>query len=300
MSLVAIKQCMDKLLAELQLAQPGNHGPCIFCGSKDAVSTWRGDDGACFHCKKCGAAGDVINAVALKEKISNGAAIKLLTGENYRPACRPQSVIRPIAEPVPPSPNKRKLDAIFAQAFESVLDGCADDAIRRRGLTKAWLLRSPNLGYLPDDCAWVIRVSMPDGRAVALKLHRDNPKAGQPKSQWLRLGTEPADRPRHGFSTLWPPPEWHPDGPLFVAEGELKAAALISAGFSATAPTTGAGFKWTPGGVARVAGRHVVVVFDHDQAGNTFRINTVAALTGAAASIKVITFNISDVKGACA
>lgn len=291
-----LKADMSVLLAELQLGRQGHHGACIFCGSSDALSTWTGDDGACFHCKSCGTGGDVIRAVALKSKISNGAAIKLLTGEQYKPQSRPPITNKTISEPIPPTPNDAKLQAIFEQAFQSILDSRADDAIRRRGLSKPWLLRSPNLGYFPADQAWVIRVALPDGVAVALKLHRDRPQDGQPKSQWLRLGTLPADQPRHGFSCLWPPVEWYSADPLFIAEGELKAAALISAGFSATAPTTGSGFKWTPANIARVAGRHVVVVFDQDDAGNKFRLNTVVALTGAAKSIKEITFTETDLE----
>jgi len=296
-NLTSMKQCMAKLLAELQLGRQGHHGACVFCGSSDALSTWQGDDGAAFHCKSCDADGDIVNAVAIKEKISNRDAIKLLTGDDYKPEHRPAAVIRTISEPIPPKPDRAKLYAIFSAAFNAVLEGQADHAIKRRGLCKTWMLRSPNLGYIPHAQAWVIRVAMPDGESVALKMHRDKPTNGQSKSQWYPLGTEPADQPRHGYATLWPPVEWYPKDRLFIAEGELKAAALISAGFSATAPTTGSGFKWTPANIARVAGRHIVVVFDQDEAGNKFRINTINALAGAAASIQAITFQESDVKG---
>jgi hypothetical protein len=296
MSLATIKNIMAPLLAELDLCRPGNHCPCCFCGSSDGMSVQMGDSGAYFRCHACGARGDIVTAVVMRENIRPIEAIRRLTGEEYRPPNRPSFTERKMVEPEVPVPDIDKLNYVFELAIANVIEGKADEAIRRRGLSKDWLIHCPNLGYFPHDQAWCFRVTLPNGEAVALKIHRDRPLEGQPKSQWLRMGTAPSDHPRHGFATLWPPVEWHPSGELFIAEGELKAAALLSAGFSATAPTTGAGFKWTPGIIARMAGRHVVIVFDQDDAGNKFRINTINALTGAVKSINEITFTESDLE----
>ena len=154
--------------------------------------------------------------------------------------------------------------------------------------------------------AWVILVRDQEDKIRALKYHRENPAEGQSKNFWAKLGTVPADNPRHAFLTWWPRPEdQNTNDQLFIFEGELKAAAACSAGLSAIAPTAGAGFKWFPEECKRLRGRNVVIVFDDDPpkpdakpgtkpAGHQFRDNGLEALDGIAASIRALTYQTTE------
>jgi hypothetical protein len=101
----------------------------------------------------------------------------------------------------------------------------------------------------------------------------------------------PADKPRHGFATLWPPPEtFDVAEKLYLLPGELKALAVLGAGRAATSITAGESTRWTPGLLARLAGRRVVIVYDDDPSGIRFLATTTAALKGWAASVSKATF----------
>jgi hypothetical protein len=198
-------------------------------------------------------------------------------------------------------PDKARLNRLFELAFLNVIEGRADKWLAKRGITRNVIEAAPNLGFIenakikewkrPLVNAWLIRICRPDGQAVALKAHIENPKEGAPKNLWLPFGTQPAEKPRHGYSTFWPCPEWFPASEmLFICEGELKAAALLSCGKCSIAPTSGAGFKWQPWHVARLTCRRVCIVFDSDPAGEKFRNNTTAALRPIVSELRALTF----------
>jgi len=174
--------------------------------------------------------------------------------------------------------------------------------------------------------AWTIPIPDPDGHLRAVKLHRENPPPNVKKGSWATFGTRPDpgnDHPRHGWSTLFPWPNsdtalaWAEraaiaehngrlspgaaealadhDVPvdsawLYVCPGELKALAVLSAGRAATGITGGENFRWTPYLVAPFRRHRVVILYDDDETGHTFRDATIAALWGVAAEIKVFTF----------
>lgn len=298
-----LKRDISVLLNVLNLDRAGNHCPCRFCGSSDAISVQKGDNGAYFYCHACEAKGDVFRALALADGISNGAAIQRLTGNAKATFPRRNANFVPTLprEPVAPVPNTQLCNDLFALAVENILQGRADNRMKARGIhSTAWNEAHPILGWVdrlvvpgwkyPLTNAWLFRVTDAKWDWVTLKAHKEKPFDG-PKSLFLPVGTEPADKPRHYFPTFWPPPEaFEPSEQLYLFEGELKAAAALAEGLAATSPTVGAGHKWTPGQIERFKGRSVFIVFDDDKAGHKFKNNALAALLGRIAEIKSGTF----------
>jgi len=189
----------------------------------------------------------------------------------------------------------------MSEALETVISGGADYWLKRRGIDREFIQRSPILGFMRqarfsqwrhtvENC-WAILVQDPDEAPRGVKLHLENPPPGSSKSLWAPFGTQPTEKPRHMYATLWPCPEWlPPDEWLILCPGELKAAAFRTAGIAATSITAGESHKWTPGQVARFRGRKVMVIFDDDPAGHKFRDNTLEALSGLALELKSDTF----------
>jgi hypothetical protein len=138
---------------------------------------------------------------------------------------------------------------------------------------------------------WTIPISDAVGRVLAVKLHRERPPEGCPKGLWAPFGTEPPDKPRHGWPSLWPAPEtFGKSDVLYLLPGELKALAVLGTGRAATSPTAGEAGRWTPGLLARLAGRPIVIVFDDDDAGRRWRDATLAALKPLAVSLRAVSF----------
>lgn len=276
-----------------------NHSPCPFCGSGTALSVRMGESGAFYRCHSCAARGDVVTALSVLQKIKPREAILRLTGESWKPTtqARPRRV--ELFEPVTPKINKARATRLLLAAHENIIDGSANKWLLKRRIRGEWIERTPILGFIQSasiagwrtalENAWTIRVVTPDGECVAVKIHRECPTDVVPKSQWLPFGTEPAESPRHGFSTLWPPPEWNRTDPLLICEGELKAARALSGGLSACSPTTGASFRWMDGTKERLRGRAVLIVFDDDKAGKEFRESAERALCNVASSIRSVT-----------
>lgn len=194
----------------------------------------------------------------------------------------------------PPVPDRDRLIRFMTMAVENVLEGRADEWLKSRGISKSLIERVPTLGFVleatvegwsfPLRNSWAIMVQDPDGTPRAVKLHRENTKA---KGLWMPFGTEPADAPRHGYAALWPCPEFYPaNETLYILPGELKAAAMRSAGFNATSITTGEAFTWTPEFVSRMSGRDLVLVYDDDPAGHKFKDKTISALE----NVRAVTF----------
>ncbi len=301
-TLDSIKADLPSLLDVLTVQRPGNHCPCRFCGSHDALSIFQGEDGWAFLCHSCWAAGDLFNAVALIENCSSAEAFRRLgIHDSVKYGNRLQRIQPTKLEPVTPVPDRERVYRLSEMALTNVFEGRADKWIAKRGITKDFVQRRPILGFVvtakiigwknPLRNAWIIRVCTPDGQCVALKGHRENPPEEMSKGFWLPVGTEPAAKPRHGYATLWPPPEWLPASDwLYLCPGELKAAAVLSAGRNATSVTTGESFRWTPAQVARLMGRRVCIVFDDDKAGHHFRDNALNALNDTATELKAVTF----------
>lgn len=259
-------------------------------------SGWR------FKCFGCEVSGDFVEVLSRVRNTPVGEVLRSLTDpqdqsprpRKARPA--PMASSRPVHVDRP-TPDRGLAYRIQEIAIEAVLSGKANSALRNRGITREWITENPVLGFIPTATrvgnltvgpGWVLRIVDSDGDCFALKLHRET---GAPKCQWLPIGTEPAKAPRHGWLTLWPPPEWAPEkSMLFLTEGELKAAAIQSAGRYATSPTGGSSFRWMDQDVERLRGRKVCLLFDDDEAGHGFRDATISALSPVVDEISVATF----------
>jgi hypothetical protein len=207
---------------------------------------------------------------------------------------------RPDPEPVPPVPDRDLLNRILGHALEGVQTDAAWPWIQARGVDVETCLRW-TVGYMPwirfkawkgaIPRVWIIPVSDANGNVVALKMHREKPPEGFAKGSWAPIGTEPAEKPRHGFNTFWPAPESFPAAEkLYLLPGELKALAVLHAGRAAVSITAGEGMRWTEGLLHRIEGRRVVIVYDDDDAGRKFLIRTTAALRGWVAGLSKLTF----------
>ncbi len=336
-SLDSIKHDGPALFALLGIERAGTHCRCPFHGpdNKPSLSVWRNEAGWHFRChaSNCpaGNVGSIVDAVALIERIPPGKAIERLTGQRYTPPAdslrRVNAPPAPPPEPVPPVPNLEAVRRFVERAKKTL---CESEQLQSVWLKKRGLLLdtviSHDVGFMPFarfagwkhslQNVWVIPITDARGNVVGVKLHRENAKTG-PKVLWAPFGTQPADKPRHGFPTLWPPPEhegnWSERAAIFETEGgfdrneaqrragldcgwlyllpgELKALAVSGAGRAATSITGGENHRWTPGQIARLAGRKVCIVYDDDPAGHVFRDKTIQALYGAAVEVKAITF----------
>jgi DNA polymerase I-like protein with 3'-5' exonuclease and polymerase domains len=76
-----------------------------------------------------------------------------------------------------------------------------------------------------------------------------------------------------------------PGSTVFIPEGENKAKALIDTGLLATAVLS---HKWTPECVAALAGRHAIILEDHDKEGERLSADAQRKLAPVAASTKIV------------
>jgi len=163
--------------------------------------------------------------------------------------------------------------------------------------------RTVDVSALPSDVpakyqyrvfnSFVMPITDANGSVRAVKIHKQNPPPGELKAAWMPVGES-----GHGYMTLWPEPESaERDQFLFVCPGELKALAVIGAGCEGTSITYGENaHRWTPGAVARLKGRRIVVLFDDDAAGHEFRDRTVEALRCHVVELRVINLGQKDGK----
>jgi hypothetical protein len=78
-----------------------------------------------------------------------------------------------------------------------------------------------------------------------------------------------------------------PGSVVFVAEGEGKTEAVAKAGYVATCVLA---HSWGPECVAALTGMHVIILADHDTAGDEYAKDTAKALAGVAASIRIVPY----------
>ncbi len=296
------------LLAELGLEKPGAHCRCLNCGSTDALSVQLGESGAYCRCHSCGLKGDLFAVRSALSNISIGESIKSFTLGAHMPRRTPP----PVKKPAPPArtvTNDALVYELFYPAFENLITGRAADRLTARGIHDLEpFLAYPCLGWIdsllvpgwkfPIKNCWLLLITnLIDGRYeyAGLKAHFEKPFSGS-KCMWLPVGTQPPECPKHATMTVWPPLErFDATEPLFIFEGELKAARAISEGLCAISPTGGAKHHWTVDQLTRFNSRDVMIVFDNDEAGIQFKDKTFEALRGYAASIRVDTFREGDI-----
>lgn len=302
---------MGLLCRTLGVPGPGNHRSVFRQESKPSLSIYANDDGiASWKDHGSGECGDIFAAVMALDRCTFSEAVERITGDKPQAPSlrgeRPQVQAKPIPEPVAPVPDPERIQRFSEHLSRHYVatKPMQLEALARRGIAPAtaatWGLtyfRSLNFqGAREFKETWAIPIPDADGNYLAVKLHREQHK---PKGMWAPFGTLPEKDPKHGWTTLFPPPEWFPPlEPLYICEGELKALAVISTSRHATSPTTGAGFRWTPGNIEKFAGRHVHILFDDDDEGRKFRDNTLTALSPVVASIRAFTLTMEQEQAA--
>jgi hypothetical protein len=142
---------------------------------------------------------------------------------------------------------------------------------------------------------WVIPVTNCRGEIIAVKIHNEKRLRTQPKCIWAPFGTYPSDKPKNGTLTLWPPPELFTNKNfLIIAPGELKALALIDAGYNATSPTAGES-KLPERILKRIEALHfgkIFINYDNDPTGKDFKDILIKGLS--ALGIMTIPFTYSS------
>jgi hypothetical protein len=145
---------------------------------------------------------------------------------------------------------------------------------------------------------WVLPVTNCRTELLAVKIHQEKRLRTQPKCLWCPFGTYPSDKPKNGTLTFWPAPEqFESKDFLIVAPGELKALALIDAGYQATSPTAGES-KLPERMLKRLAVLNfskIFINYDDDPTGRDFRDFMIKSLS--AMGILAIPFSYAiDIK----
>ena len=253
--LVTIKGNRDLLLAELGLDKPGQHLRCPFHSPDDAgsLSVFMSRNGAwLWKCHAGCGSGSIVDAVQKSRNLTSIA-------EAMR-ALEDDLGIKVDRKEADPAPN---LDGFRAKAFVEYAHRYLIDSLEvqekwmlaKRGIASVEILERYQVGFVeqrtfkgwrqgPDAwkvTGWVLPITDADGRLQGVKLHNEVRFRDMPKSLWAPFGkSEWGEKPKHGYATLWPPPE-HFAGceSMILCPGELKALAFLAAGKPATSPTAG-------------------------------------------------------------
>jgi formaldehyde-activating enzyme involved in methanogenesis len=150
--------------------------------------------------------------------------------------------------------------------------------LEKRGLTMA-TVEQFKLGYETKTKRYTIPIRDADGRVVNIRKYQmDGKDSNYPKLiNHLDYGSP---------ARLFPVAEVAHDE-VVICEGELDALSLIQRGFHAVSGTAGAE-KWMPEWSHLFEGKHVVIIYDNDQAGRLGAMRVRRSVTKYAASVKVI------------
>ena len=179
--------------------------------------------------------------------------------------------------PARPSPRPPAGPAGKAKPAFSTADAAAAEVARRAGWapTATWEYHDTN----GDLVGLVIRFDGPVGKTF-------RPVSRTTSGSWVCEGM-PAPRPLYRL-----PQVLAAEDPVFVAEGEKAADALVSLGLNATTSPNGSKSAgkadWSP-----MAGRNVVVVPDHDEPGARYA-DDVATLAAQARAERVVVVRLAE------
>jgi len=205
-----------------------------------------------FHCKSCGAKGDVYALLAAKVGRSRESVIALCSGKS---TTLPQDRIYKQHEAL--IKNKKIIDVIA----------------ENKGLNEETIVNYI-LGWDKD------RVSIPifDEKKNVVNVRRWSPKAKKFKV---------INAKGYGGRRLYPIEALEQDK-VILAEGELKALLLRQLGFNAVSPTGGAG-TWTQEWNKLFKGKIVYVLYDIDKPGRSGSQRVATQLNGIAKELYIIT-----------
>lgn len=132
---------------------------------------------------------------------------------------------------------------------------------------------------------WAIRNEHGELVATHRLLGRD--ASGKKIFPWDRKGIKTAELPLYGSERLR---EVASGTPIVVAEGEKAADAILEHGLAGVGTVTGASETPGPAALEVLRGRDVVLWPDHDQPGRGHMERVAAALSGIAASVRLLSW----------
>ena len=302
LELATLKGDCALLLSELGLKAAGQHLPCPFHGGSDSLRVSRGPDGAwLWQCMAGCGGGTIIDAVMKNRSLDRRGAILALEQDL---GLQLDQSKRAAVEPVIDMARAEKLIELGQKTLRERFDIQEEYMHGKRGLPLA-TCEKYRVGFIERQTfrewpwwpltAWVLPITNRDGKLIAIKLHneiRATPKT--PKSLWAPFGTVPlADpskgiKPKHGWPTLWPPPEsFGRVEEMYLLAGELKALAVVGIGRAATGVTSGE--SWNTGDCTRIDAAITTVVYDADPAGEKWRDKMLEALAKCRKKARAIT-----------
>lgn len=306
MTLSEVKHRSDLLLAVLGRDKPGRHLKCPWHEEQHgSLSVWQGTDGVwLWKCHAGCGSGTIIDAAMRAYDVKSAAdALRAVEQRLGLKIGRDEDYIEPRidvdrAEHFIKLTHERLLSDFEVQ--EKYLAG-------KRGITDLTVVEKYRLGWAERASfrgwhswrftGWVIPITDSQGDLRAVRLHSEGRRSrDMPKCLWAPFGTYPSNKPKHGTITLWPPPEeWRGADRLFLNPGELKALAMIAAGYASTSVTSGEGKKFPSRFASRLSVCRpvkVFVVYDDDETGIQWRDAAIKGLESI--GLSCASFNYSD------
>lgn len=268
----------------------GDSVKCPFHADTSASGSLHNREGAeLFTCHGCNwndgkATGDVVHVVQRFHKLDFPSTLKRLglkpslnsDGKHEANAPRPDALATALREAdeahqrLIASPDALdhlwQTRAVTREAVEQFKVGITDDPPGRR--------------------YWTFPVTDATGHFAGLKLHRADGQTSEPKGHWKPKGCKAAD--------MLYPVHLDPDGPVYLAPGELKALAAASIGCATVSITGGESSNLPDSIITLLAGRAVGVIADADPAGVTWQANAIAQLERAGIEARPVDLGLAD------
>ncbi|MFH1057558.1 MAG: phage/plasmid primase, P4 family [Pseudomonadota bacterium] len=190
-------------------------------------------------------------------------------------------------------PNRpARTDEFIAEETWSALPKLSEAWLQKLETQRSWsreTIQAQGLRLWRHAVSGEERVAIPvrDGQGRLRNIRKYLPGAGEGqkiKSWWEERAGEFV---LFGEARLFPPAEsWGPE-PLWLCEGEPDCLCALSLGLNAATVTGGAG-NWKPAWTEVMAGRHVIIAYDADHAGQKGARKVAQRITGTAAEVKII------------
>ena len=272
-----LKKDKNLLLEELGVESAGNNCKCPFHSDKHGSLLIRCDQSSknwLWECQAGCGKGSLIDARMMRENLDFRGAIKSL-GKDLG-----LSIHAIAPKPLPPKINLSRAERLVKDAHENLLNSFElfeRWSVEKRGIVHLETIKRLRLGFMEGlqlygwkskITGWIIPVLDLKGNIECVKIHnevRTDPTI--PKCFWAPLGLGDKEERRNGYPTLYPNPEMFGEVDVYYyCPGELKAIALIDAGFAAGSPTSGEGKKAIHrDDVARIKAKRICVIYDGEE-----------------------------------
>jgi len=286
MKLSDIKQSKEILFHLLGIQKEGKHKCCFHEDSNPSMvvryhsNVWHWK---CFS--GCGS-GTAIDAAMKVYNVSTCAeALRAIEKEMGIIVIRDEEYQEPII-------NQDKAEQFINYAYRNLISNFAlrEYYSQKRKIFKMSTIINNRIGFVEkhkfpewrswEITGWVLPVTNSRGEVKAVKIHQEKRLRTQPKCVWAPFGTYPEPNFKlgikaiNGLQTFWPHPEKYLNKDfLIITAGELKALALVDAGYQATAPTAGEN-KLPERMLKRIEAlnfKKIFINYDEDSAGKDFK-----------------------------